>query len=300
VACHHYISKNIKSTIELIKYFFMFSVLIKETKEQLMTICLLFILFNNISITYQFKEIFEEGLKFLFLAFTAFYINLSTPHPSLNLPLRKIVSRQRTIDSFEDSEIPIYFRFRSKEQLHKLIKCFQFPEFFTPDDGHVFHREEVLLFGIYRLSHLSSLYDPAYVELFGHDGIRVSKIFKLFINFMVDNWGYILLDNGIFWKPYLNVMAEAIRQKCISLGCDFKEVSDPNGGFNIFGFKDNTLNATCRPGGGPQFVSNDNGQYAPRNDNEIQEAFYNGWKVNLVITIVLNMCMNKKLSYSYL
>ena len=34
----------------------------------------------------------------------------------------------------------------------------------------------------------------------------------------------------------------------ISLGFDFGEVTDPNGGFNIFGFIVNSLNVTCRPG----------------------------------------------------
>ena len=33
----------------------------------------------------------------------------------------------------------------------------------------------------------------------------------------------------------------------ISLGFDFGEVTDPNGGF-IFGFIVNSLNVTCRPG----------------------------------------------------
>jgi hypothetical protein len=247
-----------------------------------MTVFLLFIIIQNLqnaSICNHFKEIIEEGLKFLFVAYTAHFLYLTEPNPALNMPLRRIVSRQRMIDSFHDDEIPLYFRFRSKEQLHKLLQCFQFPEFMKSDDGHIFHREEVLLIGIYRLSHLSCTDDPVYSELFGHDGIRVSKIFKIFLNFMVDNWGYIILNNGPFWKPYMKGMAEAIRRKCMSLGCEFKDVSDHNGGFNIFGFIDNTLNATCRPGGGPQFVSNDYGENALRNENEIQEAFYNGWKV---------------------
>jgi hypothetical protein len=34
------------------------------------------------------------------------------------------------------------------------------------------------------------------------------------------------------------------------------------------------MNATCRPGGGPTRDGTD----APRNDSEIQRAWYNGWK----------------------
>jgi hypothetical protein len=42
----------------------------------------------------------------------------------------------------------------------------------------------------------------------------------------------------------------------------------------VFGFIDNTMNATCRPGGGPTR----DGFNAPRKDPLIQRAFYNGWK----------------------
>jgi hypothetical protein len=62
--------------------------------------------------------------------------------------------------------------------------------------------------------------------------------------------------------------AEAIRKKCRDLGCYFPE------DFCIFSFTDNTMNASCRPGGGPQR----DGTNAPRNDPLIQRAFYNGWK----------------------
>jgi hypothetical protein len=41
--------------------------------------------------------------------------------------------------------------------------------------------------------------------------------------------------------------------------------------FRIFGFHDDTVIATCRPGSGP---TNDGGRF----DNFIQMAFYNGWK----------------------
>jgi hypothetical protein len=64
-------------------------------------------------------------------------------------------------------------------------------------------------------------------------------------------------------------MAEAIRLKLEQLGCFF-----PPGTFRVFAFIDNTMNATCRPGGGPAR----DGAHAPRNDPEIQRAWYNGWK----------------------
>jgi hypothetical protein len=44
---------------------------------------------------------------------------------SLRAPLPAIQRRYRTIESFADDEIPIYFRFRSKEQLHRLMNAFR-------------------------------------------------------------------------------------------------------------------------------------------------------------------------------
>jgi hypothetical protein len=71
-----------------------------------------------------------------------------------------------------------------------------------------------------------------------------------------------------FWKQHLFYFAQCIRTKCISKGIIF-----PNS-FRVFGFIDNTMNATCRPGGGPMR----DGTEAPRNDPLIQRAWYNGWK----------------------
>ena len=42
----------------------------------------------------------------------------------------------------------------------------------------------------------------------------------------------------------------SIRDKVLSLGCYFP-LPCSDGGFNVCGFIDNTMNATCRPGGGP-------------------------------------------------
>ena len=63
-------------------------------------------------------------------------------------------------------------------------------------------------------------------------------------------------------------MSEVIRSKCCELGCYFPAT------YNVFGFVDNTMNATCRPGGDPTH----DGTEAPRKDPLIQRAWYNGWK----------------------
>jgi len=59
----------------------------------------------------------------------------------------------------------------------------------------------------------------------------------IFLYFMCYIWDYLVSFRMDFWKPYLQTYAEAIRVKCRR--------------FNIFGFVDNTMNDTCRPGVGP-------------------------------------------------
>lgn len=77
-----------------------------------------------------------------------------------------------------------------------------------------------------------------------------------------------------FWLPYLQVSAEKNRLKLVSLGCEFPPSNDPNGGFNVFGFIDNNILQTSRPGAGPVR----DGPGSARKDRLIQEAFYVGWK----------------------
>ena len=155
----------------------------------------------------------------------------------------------------------------------------------------MFTAEEVLLVGLYRLSCPNTQGNPVYRDKFGMDQPTVSKCFSCFVSFVADKWGYLLKDNMEFWKPYLPLFAEKIRQKLCHLGCE--EYLVP-GCFRVFGFLDNTLNPSCRletpypyfysfyttllplcrPGGGPTQPGVD----APRHDPLLQRAFYNGWK----------------------
>ena len=82
---------------------------------------------------------------------------------------------------------------------------------------------------------------------------------------MVENWGNLLTNNLEFWVPYMAECAHAIAIKCREKGCYF--LPDL---VNVFAFIDNTMNSTCRPGGGPRR----DGLNAPRNDPLIQQAFY--------------------------
>jgi len=84
---------------------------------------------------------------------------------------------------------------------------------------------------------------------------------------MLDNFSKLLTKALNYWLPYFPQFAEAIRAKISEYGVDFAR-----GSYFIFGFYDDTVLESRRPGARPQYNSN------LRNSNRIQESFYNGWK----------------------
>jgi hypothetical protein len=195
------------------------------------------------------------------------YYRIIHPPLGLNSPLGRIQRLHRTINSFSDEQIPILFRFRSKNQLMRLLDAFKIPDFLL-SSRHKFHREEWLLASLYRLHRPTTCSDPFFKDAFGFDDVRISLCFNSFVQYITSNWGYLVLDHIPFWLDKLPAMSEAIRQKLFRDDCPFGE------DFAVFGFIDNTMNATCRPGGGPTR----DGAHAPRNDPLLQRAWYNGWK----------------------
>ncbi len=73
-----------------------------------------------------------------------------------------------------------------------------------------------------------------------------------------------LTDNVNYWLLSIPNFAESIRKRCAEKRASF----DP-GTFRVFRFIDNTMNATCCPGGDPTR----DGVNAPRNDPLIQRAW---------------------------
>ena len=188
----------------------------------------------------------------------------------LNSPLSRIERIYPCISDFSNELIHSLFRFDSQAQLRPdLLLAFRFPPHFKFSNGQIFSGEEVLLAGLFRLSSPNVQGDIGWRSVFGYDQPTTSKVCSLFFDYMVKNWAYLLQDHLSFWKPYLPECAEKIRAKLEQKGVYF-----PLGSFRVAGFTDNTMNATCRPGGGPTRTGED----APRNDPLIQRAFYNGWK----------------------
>ena len=86
------------------------------------------------------------------------------------------------VDQFADADIEANFRFRSKAQLYKFIECFQFPEWMRSSKSrNVFHREEVVLLGLFRMSYPNKEDSLAYKQIFGFKYHQVSKCFQVFI-----------------------------------------------------------------------------------------------------------------------
>jgi hypothetical protein len=138
---------------------------------------------------------------------------------SMVLPPIRRREEKATIDGWRDIAIPTDLRFETKANLREAFELLQFPEFLYSESRHKFSGEEVFLFGIYRLAHSGTYSQEDIYAHFGFDDSPTcSKCFNLFLEFMVENWAYLLTNNMEFWKPYLPDCAEAIRQKCKELG----------------------------------------------------------------------------------
>ena len=96
----------------------------------------------------------------------------------------------RTIDSFTDEPIKNNFNFQNRWQLHTLYSCFRVPVEIRLDNGCLVSGEEALLVTIYRLSwprKLTQIY-----EIFGRYYSLWSRCIKFMIDFIVDNWCFIV------------------------------------------------------------------------------------------------------------
>ena len=86
---------------------------------------------------------------------------------------------------------------------------------------------------------------------------------------MILHWSYLLLNNLQFWLPKFPAFAEAMRIKLATLPNEdnrqyFPSAYDQACGFCAMGAIDNTMNATCRPGG-----PRTGGEQAPRWDIDL-------------------------------
>ena len=71
-----------------------------------------------------------------------------------------LVNRKKTIESFREMEIPNLFRFRSKEQLNRMLIGLKIPDKIVLPSRNTCSGEEMLLVGLIRISSVSRQQDP--------------------------------------------------------------------------------------------------------------------------------------------
>jgi len=154
-----------------------------------------------------------------------------------------------------------------KLDIYKLLRLLDIPETVRLENGCVFTNQELLLFCLYRYKSMDEL-DRACIT-FGRDHSQLSRIFQWFNSFIIDRWGHKLTNNLTYWERSFAQFADAIRKKVIEKSNDTLHYDVDN--FFIFAFIDCNVNRISRPGAGP-------GPDGQRDQENIQQAFYNGWK----------------------
>jgi hypothetical protein len=150
-------------------------------------------------------------------------------------------------------EVSERFRFQSFDHLSKLCEGFRFPKpYIITKHGYKSGTEEMLMISLTRLS-FPYKWSDLYERFPGRQRWFLQGVFYYFLDFMISNWAYLLLNNMVWWKQYFKESAEAIRIKLqnsnhINGMLFFNPVDHPNG-FRYIGFIDNTMFAFCRPGG---------------------------------------------------
>ena len=218
------------------------------------------------------KEKLRKRMKLL--------VAMATEVATANVPDEaepKIKHARRTLKDFDAGTYSAKFRFRSADDLHKLMTLLQLPAT-VKVRSYRYTNEEIILISLMRLSYPARWLDVAH-HFPGRGRAALQSAFYWFLDFMIQKWGYLLLNNREFWLPRMVESAEAIRVKLATLPTIAYRQQDhlpanQVGGFAVFGFIDNTMVAMCRPGGGPRTE----GVQAPRHDPLLQRAWWTGWK----------------------
>ena len=168
------------------------------------------------------------------------------------------VGERLSIDSnlIEEGKIAADYRFKSRNQLHRLLTGFRIPAYFViPDFDYRFAGEELLLIALERCALGSRYLDLQEKYKIHHSTICRGVIY--FARWMNENWGYLLRDHFEFWGNYLEESRDAIKAKMLShYGYDVDEDIDEE--FLVELFIDCTIIPSCRTGGGA------NGTRCPR------------------------------------
>ena len=117
-----------------------------------------------------------------------------------------------------DSTFSEYFRFQSLEQLRMLCEGFMLPDRVLVKRS-LFTGEEVLIISLLRLTYPSRWTDVIN-KLPRHKArsrCECGRAFYYFLDFIVSNWAYLVLNNMDYWFPLLGYFAQSIRHKLSTL-----------------------------------------------------------------------------------
>lgn len=194
------------------------------------------------------------------------YLSIMVEPEFINFPKRRL---HVTMDAYMPAIFGSKFRFRSKEDMLRLLNVWRLPERIYLEDGTVVSSEFVMLFSIRRLATHTNLDDFAQFE-FGREYSTLSRIFKFFVLFTFNTFAQKLSNNLPFFVDKFPDYAEAIRLKMNERG----GANIAAGNFAISSFIDCKITSVARTGGGP---AGHGGPNAERNDPHLQQAMYNRW-----------------------
>ena len=184
---------------------------------------------------------------------------------ALDVPLEKDSNLKRSIESF-GRECVLNFRFECSE-LKQLLLLLRFPLSVIFINRLKMPGEEVFLRGLYELKNGSIQYNIS--KCFGRDTSAQSRAFRYFVDHVYDNFHHLVHNNLEWWKNngFWKRSAELIDIRMN----DRHKFTKKN---LVSHFIDCNCLPTSRCGGGPAEAGANSARW---NDN-IQRAFYNGWK----------------------
>lgn len=204
----------------------------------------------------------EDRFKILTRIALARHLHLSM---SPEVQLEKVVDKKRTIESFGRS-LKRTFRFEAAELKSMLIEL-RFPASVELNNGAKLTGEDVMLRGLYEL--VSGDLKHKIADVFGRDFSIQSRAFSYFVEHVYNNFHHLVHDNLSWWlrNGFWEQSAQAIEKRM--------EERYPSGQKNMVS---HFIDCNCLPtnvvGGGPA----ESGANAARWNDDIQRAFYNGWK----------------------
>ena len=125
----------------------------------------------------------------------------------------KMKYRPYKFTDFSSSNFSGLFRFRSPADLQRLHDGFGLPDNVKV---HTYKTtgEEILMISLVRLSYPHRWEDVERIFP-GIKRWKLQRCFYWFLDFMIQNWCYLILNNRDYWAPQMGAMASAIEDKLI-------------------------------------------------------------------------------------